>query len=215
VTSSNPGVTGSFSYARSSGSWTWSDEMFSLYGFAPGDVVPTTELVLSHQHPEDRDEVQHLLLDALEAGRPLTLWHRVVDAEGSTRHVVTVVAPDVEADGGGAVTRGVVVDVTESLRRTTAGEVDEAMAMMAQSRPAIEQAKGALMHIYGVGDEEAFVMLRRYSQLVNVKLRDVARNIVEALADRDLPLGTRPTWDEIAAELSGPDSEQRQQNPGA
>jgi len=30
----------------------------------------------------------------------------------------------------------------------------------------------------------------------------VARNVVEALVHRDLPLGSRATWDELAAGLS-------------
>ena len=66
--------------------------MFAIYGFAPGVVVPTTDLVLSHQHPDDRDEVQRLLMDSLGTGHPQTLWHRVVDAQGGTRQAVTVVA---------------------------------------------------------------------------------------------------------------------------
>ncbi len=209
VTTTNPGVTGSFSYARASGTWTWSEEMFAIYGFAPGVVVPTTDLVLSHQHPDDRDEVQRLLLDSLGTGHPQTLWHRVVDAQGGTRQVVTVVA-----GSGDAETRGFVVDVTEAVRRTTAGEVDEAMEMLSQSRPAIDQAKGALMHLYGLGADDAFLLLRRYSQQVNVKVRDVAVQIVEALPDRDLPLGTRATWDELAADLAESTSEQQEQ-PGA
>jgi hypothetical protein len=76
------------------------------------------------------------------------------------------------------------------------------MELMSQSRPAIEQAKGALMISYGLDADRAFQLLRSYSQRTNVKLRDVARNVVEALVDRDLPLGSRATWDELAAELT-------------
>ena len=48
-----------------------------------------------------------------------------------------------------------------------------------------------------------------YSQRTNVKLRDVARNVVEALVDRDLPLGSRATWDELAADVTDDTSEER------
>ena len=65
----------------------------------------------------------------------------------------------------------------------------------------IEQAKGALMISYGLDADRAFRLLRSYSQRANVKLRDVARNVVEALVDRDLPLGSRATWDALAAGL--------------
>jgi hypothetical protein len=37
----------------------------------------------------------------------------------------------------------------------------------------------------------------------------VARNVVEALLDRGLPLGSRATWDELAAELTDDASEER------
>src|SRR5690606_2005649 len=41
----------------SSGRWTWSDEVFVMHGFRPGEIVPTTELMLSHKHPDDRARV--------------------------------------------------------------------------------------------------------------------------------------------------------------
>ena len=34
--------------------WEWSDEVALMHGYEPGSVVPTTELLLSHKHPEDR-----------------------------------------------------------------------------------------------------------------------------------------------------------------
>lgn len=42
------------------------------------------------------------------------------------------------------------------------------------SRDVIGQAKGILMHRYGVDADEAFTRLRRASQTTNMKLRDVA-----------------------------------------
>jgi ANTAR domain/PAS fold len=203
VTTSAPGSAGTFHFSRDSGTWTWSDEVYAIYGFAPGDVVPTTELILAHQHPEDRAEVEQVLADALATGRPHALWHRIRDARGNIREVVMVGAGDFAEDGTLTGCSGFQADLTEAVRRTTAREVDEALELMAQSRPVIEQAKGALMVSYGLDADRAFLLLRRYSQRANVKLRDVARNVVQALADRNLPLGTRPTWDALAAGLVG------------
>ncbi len=95
-----------------------------------------------------------------------------------------MVVGDFAVDGTLVGVSGFLVDVTEAVRRTTAREVDEAMELMSHSRPAIDQAKGALMVTYGLDPDEAFLLLRRYSQQVNVKVRDVARNIVEALPRR-------------------------------
>ena len=48
-----------------------------------------------------------------------------------------------------------------------------------ESRGTIEQAKGILMATSDVTADEAFDMLRAASQRENVKLRDVAKRIVE------------------------------------
>ena len=58
----------------------------------------------------------------------------------------------------------------------------EQMAEALQSRDVIGQAKGMLMAREGVGSDEAFAMLKRASQRLNVKLRDVAAQMVESAA---------------------------------
>jgi hypothetical protein len=54
------------------------------------------------------------------------------------------------------------------------------------SRAAIEQAKGALMITYGLGEDEAFALLRWHSQHSNIKLRDIAAAITDRTTDPDL-----------------------------
>jgi GAF domain-containing protein len=53
------------------------------------------------------------------------------------------------------------------------------------SRKLIGQAQGILMERFGLDDDRAFEVLRRYSQDLNVKLRDVAQIVVET---RQLPV---------------------------
>jgi GAF domain-containing protein len=53
-----------------------------------------------------------------------------------------------------------------------------------KSRATIEQAKGVLMGSQRCGPDEAFELLTRASQRENVKLREIARRIVEGAADR-------------------------------
>jgi AmiR/NasT family two-component response regulator len=48
--------------------------------------------------------------------------------------------------------------------------------------PVIEQAKGIIIARQGCGPDESFDVLRRISQRTNVKLRDVAAQIVERTA---------------------------------
>lgn len=42
---------GEYSYHVLEDRWVWSEEMYHLHGFEPGEVVPTTELVMSHKQP--------------------------------------------------------------------------------------------------------------------------------------------------------------------
>jgi GAF domain-containing protein len=81
-----------------------------------------------------------------------------------------------------------------------------------KSRATIEQAKGILMGAQRCGPDEAFELLIRASQRENVKLRDIARRIVEDAARRpgdgdgvrppDVDRLDRPAWPERG---EGPD----------
>ena len=47
--------------------WEWSPQVQQMHGYQPGTVVPTTELVLSHKHPDDYGPVAATLAEALIA----------------------------------------------------------------------------------------------------------------------------------------------------
>jgi hypothetical protein len=65
-----------------------------------------------------------------------------------------------------------------ALALTNAREVD-GLRQGLESRTVIATAKGMLMAREGISDDEAFAILRRASQRMNVKLRDVAQRVVE------------------------------------
>jgi hypothetical protein len=56
-----------------------------------------------------------------------------------------------------------------------------------ESLPAIEQAKGIVMAQTGCRPDEAFDILRRASLRSNVKVRDLAADIVRGASQRDRP----------------------------
>ncbi len=58
-----------------------------------------------------------------------------------------------------------------------AGQLEQAMA----SRAVIEQAKGVLMAMRGIPEHDAFDILRTTSQNRNVKVRDIARQVVDGV----------------------------------
>ena len=85
-------------------------------------------------------------------------------------------APDAFDDSDVAL--GSVFAVHASVAMSTARR-EQGLEQKAQSRDVIGRAKGILMARSGVTDAEAFEMLKRASQRMNVKLRDIAERIAE------------------------------------
>jgi hypothetical protein len=175
------GPYGPFRYNVVDGSWWWSDDLYRIHGFDPGDVVPTTDLLVAHKHPEDAAVATAIILNAFTSGEPFALWHRIIDARMRTRFVVSVGEGVHDEDGNLLEVRGYMVDVTGSKRSQTARDIDEAVRRSAESRGTIEQAKGVIMATLGVDADNAFALLKRSSQNANVKLRELAHTLVAAL----------------------------------
>jgi hypothetical protein len=192
---------GRFTFDVGSDRWWWSDEIFHVYGFAPGSVLSATEVVLAHVHPDDLDRVRRVLEDAATSGRPFSSYHRIVDARGTTRKIL--LAGHTEVRDGGPVLHGHVVDLTETSRVDAKDEVDDAIAGVLDGRAVIEQAKGVLMLACGIGDDDAFRMLVEHSQATNVKIREVAQRLMARLAES--PFGpTVPLRQQVMSLLDKP-----------
>jgi GAF domain-containing protein len=69
------------------------------------------------------------------------------------------------------------VFATHAAVAMSAAEREERLERMANTRDVIGQAKGILMARENITEDEAFDMLRRASQRLNLKLRDVAEGI--------------------------------------
>lgn len=157
--------------------WEWSPEVAILHGYQPGTVTPSTELVLSHKHPDDREHIAQLLAEIRSRHQPFSSSHRIVDAAGTIHHVIVVADTLVDADGAVVGTQGFYVDVTPS-QDSEQRRVSAAIAEFAENRAVIEQAKGMLMVVYGLTADAAFDLLRWRSQEANVKLRLLAEQVL-------------------------------------
>lgn len=85
-----------------------------------------------------------------------------------------------------------------------------------ESLPVIEQAKGILMAESGCSADEAFDMLRLASQRTNVKVRDIAGQIVERAVERarrDRAEGARPLKTSPRRSSPGSDASQTASGP--
>jgi PAS domain S-box-containing protein len=166
--------------------WEWSDEVARMHGYQPGTVVPTTKLLLSHKHPDDRAHVQDLLDRTLRSEGSFSSRHRFLDTAGKVHDAIVVA--DRMADEAGTVlgTAGYYIDLTDTFdetRHETRQEVlDEALPDLFENRAAIEQAKGVLMYVYRVSAEQAFRVLQWRSQETNVKLRELAKQLLAEIS---------------------------------
>jgi PAS domain-containing protein len=184
------------------GEWAWSDEIYEMHGFEPGEIVPTTQLMLSHKHPDDRGRVDGVLRRAAATGRTFSSVHRILDARGNTR-TLAVTGQGRRDPGTGRVTElfGYFLDVTESHREAAAREATVSIRASAERRAVIEQAKGVLMMVYGVDGDVSFDLLRQASNAANIAVRDIAYSLVHLFAGPDVTLvPTREAIDDFLAE---------------
>jgi hypothetical protein len=173
----NAGV-GAFRFWFVGQHWEWSDEVARMYGYKPGSVVPTTELLLSHKHPDDRQHVQDLLDRALHFKSSFSSRHRFIDTAGRV-HDAIVVADRMSDETGAVVgTAGYYIDLTATFVERRQEALDEALPDLFEARAVIEQAKGLVMGIYRVSAEQAFGVLRWRSQETNTKLRALAKQLL-------------------------------------
>jgi PAS domain S-box-containing protein len=183
------------------GEWAWSDEVYRMHGFEPGEIVPTTPLMLSHKHPDDRSRVDGMLQRAAASGQPFSSVHRVVDAAGNTRTLAVTGQGRRDPDTG-RVTElfGYFIDVTKAQREAAAREASASIQASAERRSVIEQAKGVLMVIHGIEEDAAIDRLREASNHSNVALRDIASSLVQMFSGPDVvEFPTKEAIDEFLA----------------
>jgi PAS domain S-box-containing protein len=174
---------GRFRFLLDGQRWEWSDAVARMHGYENSEAVqPTTELLLRHKHPDDRQQVADALERVLR-GEPFSSRHRIIDTAGRIRTVV--VAGDSLLDDTGKVigTTGFYIDVTEAVQSDITAVLSEA----ATARARIEQAKGVLMTAYGISAERAFDILVWRSQETNTKLRDLATRFLAAINQKAPP----------------------------
>ncbi|SEH89125.1 PAS fold-containing protein [Mycolicibacterium rutilum] len=165
--------------------WEWSDEVARMHGYEPGAVEPTTELLLSHKHPDDRQQVQDLLDHALHSGGSFSSRHRFIDTAGKVHTVIVLGDRMFDESGAVAGTEGYYVDLTDTFAQTRRQALSETLPEMFEARAAIEQAKGALMLVYRIDADAAFELLMWRSQETNTKLRTLAGQVVAGLGSVD------------------------------
>ena len=161
---------GSFRFWFVGQRWEWSDEVTRMHGYEPGTIVPTTELLLSHKHPEDRQHVQDQLDHLLHSGEAFSSRHRFIDTTGGVHNVIVLADRMIASDGAVVGSEGYYIDLTDTFDQARREALDDSLPELFEARAAIEQAKGALMLVYRITADAAFEILLWRSQQTNTKL---------------------------------------------
>lgn len=179
--------------------WEWSPQVERMHGYEPGTAEPTTDLVLSHKHPEDYGQVAATLDEIRRTSGAFSTRHRIIDTHGAVHHVVVVGDQLFDDENQVVGTHGFYVDVTPSTVERHDRVLSAAVTEMAEARGPIEQTKGMLMLIYRISADSAFELLRWRSQETNTKLRllaeQIAKDFLELTYEEELP--PRSTYDRL------------------
>ena len=91
----------------------WSDEQFRIFGYEPGEIVPTYDHFLKALHPHDYERVVTAINNSLESSSQYKIEFRIILPDGTQRNVSA--QGNVYPDTSGKPVRmmGMVLDITE------------------------------------------------------------------------------------------------------
>lgn len=160
------------------GTWWWSDEVYTMHGWIPGAIEPGLEALRSRKHPDDRGRLLRTVVDAVRSGRPFSSGHRIVDGHGKARTVV--ITGQARRDRNGKVTQvaGYVVDVTPVHREILERESSRAVSRAFVNAAVIEQAKGVVMVVRSVGETAAAQVLSECASAKGVTVHEAAGQVM-------------------------------------
>jgi PAS domain S-box-containing protein len=144
----------------------WSKELYRILGHPQDTVAPCHDRFLSSFHPDDRDRLHTALTQYLESGTPLDVSCRIVQPNGTVRHV-RCVGDEVVRDEAGQPTQasGTLQDLTSQvMMEQIAHDRDEQFRMVVESAPngillssedgTITLANATLEKMFGYGHGE-------------------------------------------------------------
>jgi PAS domain-containing protein/DNA-binding CsgD family transcriptional regulator len=122
---------GSWEWTPAESQLVWSDNLFRIFGLAPGAMVPTPDYVFAQTHPDDRDRVVAQVQALRAQGRLRPLDYRILRPDRSVRHLRATLAVTEERDGEPYRLVGSVQDLTSRLwaEREIAAHVAVAQAL--------------------------------------------------------------------------------------
>jgi PAS domain S-box-containing protein len=105
-------LTGSFSWHSVTKKFTWSEELYRIFGVQPG-VSPSFEVLAERYHPEDKDRIRQIAAQVRSGPASFDYEHRLLMPDGSIKHIHVVAQRSSNQNGNGLEYFGAVQDVTQ------------------------------------------------------------------------------------------------------
>ena len=141
---------GAFEWDPGTDAVVWSAEMFRIYGLAEGPV-PTTDQMLDHIHPDDREALRAAVTATVDTGAPFRMDYRIVWPDGTVR-IVDAQGRRRDEGGGSVRMLGTIQDITE--RKEAADAVAAAYEAERAARIAFERTNEELeSFVYSVSHD--------------------------------------------------------------
>jgi PAS domain S-box-containing protein len=128
-----------------SNSLRWSDELFCILGYDPGEIEVSNDIFFDAVHPDDRETLSRTMRESLQSGKPYSVEHRIILPDGRERIVQSQGEISYSEETGQPVkVIGLGQDVTESRLAQRALQESEQEQRYLAERVEIERARLAV-----------------------------------------------------------------------
>lgn len=184
---------------------TWSAEQFRIYGYEPGCITPTLDLVRCHIHPDDRQRWERANEVFFRGDRSYDHEYRIVLRDGTVKNVRSTAVLHRDEQGRPACMMGVLRDMTDLTQ--TQAELSRSHRLLSSIQAVQEQfivdgdAKGVFdrlldLLVSNTGSQFGFLdefirdeygqSCKRSLALSNISWDEGSRRLYEELVSRDM-----------------------------
>ena len=145
---------------------TWSDELYRIFGYEPGECEVALERFLSHIHPEDQRRIEGAILMAGTTGAAYRTEERIRRVDGTERTLTSVGKVLTDEVGVPAKIIGACQDVTEQKR--AAADLESSQRLVS----ALSQASPLTVYVFDVIHQR--ILYSNYQLLRDLGYTDIA-----------------------------------------